>query len=130
MKTKQNTIWLLAALSAPLAHFSGSGWLTAALAALAVLPLTFLPKDWSRMGKPLATIQIAWLSAVVGTLLSGSSAYWPSDNHWAVPLTILTLAAWTGTASAHRIGAVVGFCMALLAIPVLVFAVVRLKRKP
>ena len=118
MQNKQHRYWLLAALSAPLAHFSGSGWLTAALAALTVLPLTLLPRDWSHMGKPLATIQIAWLGAVAGALLSQSAAYWPSDNHWAVPLTILALAAWTGIASAPRIGAVIAFCVALLVIPI------------
>lgn len=127
MKTKQNTVWLLAALSAPLAHFSGSGWLTAALAALTVLPLMLLPKDWSHMGKPLATIQIAWLGAVAGALLSQSAAYWPSDNHWAVPLTILALASWTGTASAPRIGVVIGFCMALLAIPIAISAATHIE---
>ena len=104
---KQHTLWLLAAIAAPAAHFSGSGWLTAVLAAFIVLPLSLLPKDWSDMHKPLAIIQIGWLGAVAGSLLTESSAYWPSDNHWAVPLTILALAAWTGTAAAPRIGAVI-----------------------
>ena len=117
MKNKQNTVWLLAALAAPLAHFSGSGWLTAALTACAVLPLSLLPKDWTDLHKPLAIIQIGWLGAVAGSMLTASSAYWPADNHWAVPLTILALAAWTGTAAAPRIGAVIALCMALLAIP-------------
>ena len=117
MKNKQNTVWLLAALAAPLAHFSGSGWLTAALAAFAVLPLSLLPKDWTDQHKTLAIIQIGWLGAVAGSMLTASSAYWPSDNHWAVPLTILALAAWTGTAAAPRIGAVIALCMALLSIP-------------
>ena len=117
MKNKQNTVWLLAALAAPLAHFSGSGWLTAVLAAFIVLPLSLLPKDWTGLNKPLATIQIGWLGAVAGSLLTASSAYWPSGNHWAVPLTILALAAWTGIAAAPRIGAVIALCMALLAIP-------------
>ena len=107
MKNKQNTVWLLAALAAPLAHFSGSGWLNAVLAAFIVLPLSLMPKDWSELNKPLAIIQIGWLGAVAGSLLAASSAYWPSDNHWAVPLTILALAAWTGTAAAPRIGAVI-----------------------
>ena len=117
MKNKQHRYWLLAALAAPLAHFSGSGWLTAVLAAFIVLPLSLLPKDWTGLNKPLAAVQIGWLGAVAGSMLTASSAYWPSDNHWAVPLTILALAAWTGTAAAPRIGAVIALCMALLAIP-------------
>lgn len=127
MKNKQNTVWLLAALAAPLAHFSGSGWLTAVLAAFIVLPLSLLPKDWSDMHKPLAIIQIGWLGAVAGSLLTASSAYWPSDNHWAVPVTILALAAWTGTAAAPRIGAVIALCMALLSIPTVLSAAAHIE---
>ena len=127
MKNKQNTVWLLAALTAPLAHFSGSGWLTAVLTAFIVLPLALLPKDWTDLNKPLATIQIGWLGAVAGSLLTESSAYWPSDNHWAVPLTILALAAWTGTAAAPRIGAVIALCMALLSIPTVLSAAAHIE---
>lgn len=115
--SKQHTLWLLAALAAPAAHFSGSGWLTAALAALAVLPLTLLPKNWNAVPKPLAILQILWLGIVAGTLLPGSAAYWPSDNDLVVPLTLLTLAAFTRANTAPRVGAVLAFCMALLAIP-------------
>ena len=127
MKNKQNTVCLLAALAAPLAHFSGAGWLTAALAACAVLPLSLLPKDWTDLHKPLAIIQIGWLGAVAGSLLAASSAYWPSDNHWAVPLTILALATWTGTAAAPRIGAVIALCMALLSIPTILSAAAHIE---
>jgi len=115
--TKQHTLWLLAAIAAPAAHFSGSGWLTAAITALAVLPLTLLPKNWRIITKPLALLQIMWLGMVAGTLLPHSAAYWPSDNDLVVPLTLLTLAAFTNTHAAPGVGAVLAFCMALLAIP-------------
>ena len=127
MKSKQNTVWLLAALFAPLAHFSGSGWLTAALTAAAVLPLTLLPKSWTGMGKPLAVIQLLWLGAVAGALLTESAAYWPSDNTLAVPLTILALAAWTSATAAPRTGAVAAFCIFLLVIPALPSAAARIE---
>lgn len=127
MKSKQNTVWLLAALFAPLAHFSGSGWLTAALAAAAVLPLSLLPKSWEGMGKPLAVIQLLWLGAVAGAMLTESAAYWPSDNTLAVPLTILALASWTSTAAAPRTGAVAAFCIFLLVIPALPSAAARIE---
>ena len=127
MENKQHRDWLLATLTAPLAHFSGSGWLTAALVACAVLPLSLLPKDWSELNQPLAAIQIGWLGAVAGSLLTESSAYWPSDNHWAVPLTILALAAWTGTAAVPRIGAVIALCMALLSIPTVLSAAAHIE---
>ncbi len=127
MKNKQHRYWLLAALFAPLAHFSGSGWLTAALTAAAVLPLSLLPKSWEGMGKPLAVIQLLWLGAVAGALLTESAAYWPSDNTLAVPLTILALAAGTSAAAAPRTGAVAAFCMVLLVIPTLPSAAARIE---
>lgn len=127
MHKKQHTLWLLAALAAPLAHFSGSGWLTAVLACAAVLPLTLLPKSWTGMPKPMALIQICWLGAVAGAFLSGSAAYWPSDNNLAVPLTILALAALTNAAAASRIGAVLALCMALPAIPAAVSGAAHLE---
>jgi len=117
MKTKQHTLWLLAALSAPLAHYSGAGWLTALLASAAVLPMSLIPKVWTGQPKPLAAVQMIWLGAVTGALLSGSAVYWPSDNDLVVPLTILALAAFTDSVAAPRIGAVLALCIGLLSIP-------------
>lgn len=127
MKPKQHTLWLLAALSAPLAHFSGSGWLMTALAASAVLPLTLLPKAWEGMPKPLLLLQLLWLGAVAGALLTGSAVYWPSDNDLAVPLILLALAALTDSASAPRIGAALALCIALLSIPIAVSGAARVE---
>ncbi len=119
-QTKQHTLWLLAAASAPLVHFSSCGWFPALLAALAAVPLTLLPKCWDGMPRVLALIQILWLGAVAGALLKNSAVYWPSDNDLVVPLTLLALAAVTGEKSAPRIGAVLAFCAALLALPMAV----------
>ena len=127
MKPKQHTLWLLAALSAPLAHFSGSGWLMTALAASAVLPLTLLPKAWEGMPKPLLLLQLLWLGTVAGALLTGSAVYWPSDNDLAVPLILLALAALTDSASAPRIGSVLALCIALLSIPIAVSGAARVE---
>lgn len=126
METKQHELWLLAALAAPLAHFSGCGWLTALIAAAVLLPLSFIPKTWT-FPKPLALIQILWLGIVAGTLLPGSAAYWPSGNQTAVPLTLLTLAALTRAVNAPRVGAVLAFCMGLLALPAAVSGAARLE---
>lgn len=117
MHTKQTRLWLLAALFAPIAHFSGCGWLSALLLSAAVLPLSLLPKCWT-FPKPFALIQMVWLGIVAGNLLPASAAYWPSDNQTAVPLTLLTLAALTCAANAPRVGAVLAFCIGLLALPV------------
>ena len=117
MKGKQHTLWLLAALAAPIAHYAGSGWLMSGLAALAVLPLTRIPKSWEGLTRGMAFVQILWLGLVAGLLLPGSAACWPSEQDKAVPLTILTLAALTRPNRTARVGAVLAFCMALLAIP-------------
>lgn len=123
---KQHTLWLLAAMAAPIAHFSGGGWLSGVLAALVLLPLTFLPRSWE-FSKPVAVAQLLWLGIVTGLLLPGSAAYWPSDNTTVVPLTILFLAALTGNHAAPRIGAVLAMCMALLSIPVWISAASRIE---
>lgn len=116
-ETKQHTLWLLAAASAPIAHFSGCGWFSTLLAGAAALPLILLPKCWDSMPKLLGWVQLLWLGTVAGLLLKNSAVYWPSDSDLVVPLTLLTLAAVTGERSAPRIGAVLAFCTALLAIP-------------
>ena len=120
MKGKQHTLWLLAALAAPIAHYAGSGWLMSGLAALAVLPLTRIPKSWEGLTRGMAFVQILWLGLVAGLLLPGSAACWPSEQDKAVPLTLLTLAALTKPNRTARVGAVLAFCMALLAIPLAV----------
>ena len=61
--------------------------------------------------------QILWLGLVAGFLLPDSAACWPSEQDRAVPLTLLTLAALTKPNRTARVGAVLAFCMALLAIP-------------
>ena len=99
MDKKQHTLWLLAALAAPLAHNSGCGWAMAGLTALTVLPLCRIPKSWEDMSGFLATVQLFWLGAVAGMLLQNSAVYWPSDNGLAVPLTILALAGLTDSAA-------------------------------
>ena len=126
MPPKQSNLWLLAALAAPIAHFSGSGWLTALITAAVILPLTLLKKDWT-FPKPVALLQILWLGMVAGSLLPASAACWPSDNGYAVPLTLLTLAALTRADHAHRIGAMLAFAMGLLALPIAVSGAANLK---
>ena len=117
-KSKQHTLWLLAAVSAPLAHFSGCGWGSALTAALVTLPLVLIPKCWEGMSRTLALIQMIWLGAVAGLLIQNSAVYWPSDQEWVVPLTLLALAAVTSKGAVPRIGAVLAFCIGLLALPV------------
>ena len=127
MKTKQRTLWLLAAMAAPLAHFSGTGWMATLLASAAILPLSLLPKSWETSSKSMALVRILWLGAVAGILLRGSGAYWPSKNEVVVPLTLLALAAVTNSSAAPRIGAVLALVMGLLAIPLAVSGAARIE---
>ena len=127
MKTKQRTLWLLAAMAAPLAHFSGTGWMATLLASAAILPLSLLPKSWETTSKSMALVRILWLGAVAGILLRGSGAYWPSKNEVVVPLTLLALAAVTNSSAAPRIGAVLALVMGLLAIPLAVSGAARIE---
>ena len=127
MHQKQATLWLLAALAAPAAHFSGCGWLTAGAAAVVILPLTFVPKDWKDQSRITASVQAVWLGVAAGSLLQNSAACWPSGNDLAVPLAVLALAVLTDAASAPRIGAVLALCMALTAVPMTVSAAAKLE---
>lgn len=117
MKSKQSNLWLLAALAAPAAHFSGCGWLSALTTAAVILPLTLVKRDWS-FTRPVALLQIIWLGIVAGSILPASALCWPSDSDLTVPLTILTLAALTRAGNAPRIGAVLAFAVGLLALPI------------
>ncbi len=117
MSTKSHTLWLLAALAAPVAHFSGCGWLPALLAAAVFLPLTVLPANWENLSKPFALLQMAWLGLIAGSLLKDAAVYWPSGNDLVVPFTLLILATLTNPDSAGRIGTVLAFCLLVLAIP-------------
>lgn len=126
MKPERPSLWLLAALAAPAAHFSGCGWLTILTTAAVILPLSLLKKEWS-FSKPAALLQILWLGIAAGSLLWESAACWPSDNALAVPLTLLTLGALTRAVHAPRIGAVLAFAMGLLALPIAVSGAASLK---
>lgn len=118
-RTDHHTLWMLAAVAAPAAHFAGCGWLTAALTVLAVLPLTLLPKRWDNLPKSLAVLQLISIGLTMGTLLGGSAVYWPSDNALAVPVTLLILSVLTTKAAAPMAGGLLALCMGLLALPVL-----------
>ena len=128
-QSKQHTLWLLAAASAPMAHFSGCGWLTALVTAVVILPLTLIPKSWEGMPRVLALLQIFWLGAVAGLLIQNSAAYWPSNQKWVVPLTLLALAVATPKRAAPRIGTVLAFCIGLLALPVAVSGAAHIEPK-
>lgn len=88
----------LLAVLAPLAHYSGVGYMAVLLAAGAMLPLTILAGDGlRRISKPEAALELVWIGLVMGSLMDVSGANWPgSRSEIVVPLTILALAVATG----------------------------------
>lgn len=105
---------------APIAHFSGSGWLTTLIVLAALLPLTLLPKSWSGLPRPVALLQILWLGVLTAQFLPDSALYWPSDNEFVVPLVILALAALTTPKAAPRVTKALTLCTSVLVIPLLI----------
>lgn len=128
VKQRQIGIWTAAAVSAPLAHNSGCGWLAAAVAAVLLLPLAGLAGDgWEKLGKWTARLEFLWLSVMTGVLLRDSGAYWESTGSWLVPLVILVLAAQTQPGAAPRAGAVVGLILVVMYLPVAVSGAVHVR---
>lgn len=95
---RQLWLWLYLAVSAPLAHFGGGGYMAAALAAGAMLPLSLLFGDgFNRMGRIISILEWAWLALTLAYLLPASGEYWPgTGSDKAVPLVLLALAAVSG----------------------------------
>ena len=126
-RDKQQLLGLAAAMSAPLALCAGCGWGTILVAGVALLPLTCLPQNWRGMGKLLRWIEALWMGAVLGGLLRQSAAFWPSHEGLTVPLVLLALAFCTGGEEAPRVGAVLGFCLFVLYLPVAAAGAVQLE---
>ena len=98
ISTRQLRLWTLLAETAALSHYGGGGYMAAALAAGALLPLNLLFGDgFHRMGKAASFLEWGWAVAVLAHLLSGAGAYWPGNGSaLAVPLVLLALAAMAG----------------------------------
>lgn len=97
MSHKRNTnLWVTAACAAPLAHWSGIGWLAMVFAVAATAPLCMLPGRREYRSRPLCLMQWLWTTAVLGSLMQASGTYWPGGGK-AVGLILLTLAAFAGT---------------------------------
>ena len=91
-------ICTILAVSAPLAHYAGVGYMAVLLAAGAMLPLTVLAGDGlKRITKPEALLELVWTGVVLGTLIKVSGVNWPgSRSNIVVPLVILGLALASG----------------------------------
>ena len=88
----------LFAVAAPLAHFTGLGYMSVLLAAGAMLPLTVLAGDGlKRITKPEAVLELLWVGLIMGTLLRVSGTNWPGEKtDLVVPTAILLLAVISG----------------------------------
>ena len=97
-RNSRQMVCTLLAVTAPLAHCAGVGYVAVLLAAGAMLPLTVVSRDGlKRISKPEALVELVWLGLVLGMLMKNSGANWPgSRSELVVPLTILLLAAISG----------------------------------
>ena len=95
---RQVKLWLILASTAALAHYGGGGYMAAALAAGAILPLNLLFDDgFHRMGKFASFLEWGWMVLILARFLPASGAYWPGQGSGlAVPMTLLVLAAFAG----------------------------------
>lgn len=96
MNRRQKNAWLLTAMLAPLAHAAGAGWLSIALAAGVLLPLTMLPGRFEGLSKPILWLEWGSVILTAGLLLPNSGNYWPGRaSEIVVPVTLLVLAGLT-----------------------------------
>lgn len=97
-RNNRNVVCTLLAVTAPLAHYAGIGYMAVLLAGGAMLPLTVLAGDGrKRVSKPEAALELLWLGVVLGSILPVSGANWPGSRaEMVVPLTILLLSAMSG----------------------------------
>ena len=95
---KRNTLCMILAMTAPLAHYTGLGYMTVLLAAGAMIPLSILAGDgMNRIPKPIAALELIWLGMIMGSLLRVSGENWPGEkSEVVVPLTLLLLGVVTG----------------------------------
>lgn len=122
---RQLWAWLAVGMSAPLAHWSGAGWLTALVTAAAVLPLSALgAKGWADAGKWISAAGLIWIVAVLASLIPESGEYWPGNqNERVVPLALIVLAALSaGGEKAARVGSVLFWVLVLVYAPVVLGA--------
>lgn len=96
--SKQMWRWLLLAGFAGLAHFASGGYMAAALAAGAILPLSLiLGGGFGRIGRVLSFLEWSWMVVILSQLLPASGAYWPGEKaELVVPLVLLAMAALSG----------------------------------
>ena len=67
-RNSRQMVCTLLAVTAPLAHCAGVGYVAVLLAAGAMLPLTVVSRDGlKRISKPEALVELVWLGLVLGS---------------------------------------------------------------
>lgn len=89
---------LILAMAAPLAHYTGQGYMAVLLAAGAMIPLTILAGDGMNwVSRPVAGLELIWLGLAMGSLIRVAGVNWPGEkSEIVVPLTLLALGVVTG----------------------------------
>ena len=105
---RQLQVWIMAAVSAPLAIYGGKASWTWSLAIgliCILLCIAVLKLENIKYGKILGAIQIILLGVVSGVLLSDLSLCWETDNV-IMPIVLITLAVISAVGGAERNGRV------------------------
>lgn len=119
-------LWTIAAVTAPLAHFTGIGYMACILAAGAILPLNCLAGNGFRnLGRTLSLLEWIWLMLVLAHLMPLAGDCWGTRGaEIAVPLALLILAIAAGEGEKpFRIGAVLFWGSGLMLAGILLIAV-------
>lgn len=115
--------WVVAAVSAPLAQFSGNGSWTGTLISGIICGITCwmvyktnpVFPEWNNV---LYGLELLWLAVAAGGMALWSSQVWPKGNGTQViPVTLLLLAAasaWEGGGRASRTGGTIFWLLAIL----------------
>lgn len=113
--------WLAVAMSAPLAHFCGSSWVSLLAVGLVCGSLTALTPKRRNESKLISLLEVALILILISQLLPLSAAYWPGPaNHIVIPAALLALAAYGSVKNPERVAGILFWVLIVMYIPVAV----------
>lgn len=116
--------WLLTALFAPLAHFSGDSWLAVLLAGvICCCALALLPHYEGAVvsSKGLCLVEYIWALLLLSRFAPLSAQYWPGRGSGVViPAVLLLLAAYANANRPSRVAGVLFWVLAAGLVPIII----------
>lgn len=116
--------WLLVAMFAPLAHFSGGSWLAVLIAGvICCCALALIPHYEGAVvnSRALCLIEYVWALLLLGQFAPLSAQYWPGrGSGFVIPAVLLILAAYADSRRPSRVAGVIFWVLVILLIPIIV----------